>query len=349
MELITIVLLKTAFTKRWEADGGGAIFAKKIMTSGRRGFRSCDGIILYNLNDLAIFVKVVECGGFTAAASHLQISPALASRRISELEHDIGAQLINRSTRHLVLTEAGEGFYKECVHALSVIDEARRAAVSLVDEPRGTLRLHSAVGVGHGLVTEAVTLFKQRHPQVLVDLHISTERVNSLQRGYDLIIRTAELDESGLECCQFGMVRRMIVASPAYLARHGAPETPADLSRFDCLVLYGRRPPNEWKFIGPKDVYSVKINGTFRSTSALAVYMAALNGLGIARIPEYVMYGRSDADQLRLLFDDCLMPERTLKAYYPRTRHLPAKVKAFLNCLREIDTTAKSVVVPSHA
>ena len=304
---------------------------------------------MYNLNDLAIFVKVVECGGFTAAASHLQISPALASRRVSELERDIGAQLINRSTRHLILTEAGEGFYTECVHALSVIDEARRAAVCMVDEPRGTLRLHSAVGVGHGLVTEAVTLFKQRCPTVLVDLHISTERVNSLQRGYDLIIRTADLPESGLECCQFGSVRRVIVAAPSYLERHGAPASPEDLVRFDCLVLYGRRPPNEWKFLGPDGAYTVKINGTFRSTSALAVYMAALNGLGIARVPEYVMHGRADAGQLRVLFDDCLMPERTLKAYYPRTRHLPAKVQAFLECLREVDAAAKLVTLPPYA
>jgi DNA-binding transcriptional LysR family regulator len=301
------------------------------------------------LNDLAIFVKVVECGGFTAAASHLQISPALASRRVSELEHDIGAQLINRSTRHLILTEVGEGFYAECVHALSVIDEARRAAVCMVDEPRGTLRLHSAVGVGHGLVTEALTLFKQRYPTLLVDLHISTERVNSLQHGYDLIIRTADLPESGLECCLFGSVRRVIVAAPSYLERKGAPTRPEDLARFDCLVLYGRRPPNEWKFLGPNGVYTVKINGTFRSTSALAVYMAALNGLGIARVPEYVMYGRADAGRLRVLFDDCLMPERTLKAYYPRTRHLPAKVRAFLECLREVDAAAKLVTLPAYA
>lgn len=293
-------------------------------------------------------MKVVECGGFTAAASHMQISPALASRRVSELEQDVGAQLINRSTRHLVLTEAGESFYKECAQAFSIIDEARRAATCLVDEPRGTLRLHSAVGVGHGLVTEAVTLFKQRYPQVVVDLHISTERVNSLQRGYDLIVRTADLPEAGLECCRFGSVRRMIVASPAYLERAGVPRDPADLMRFNCLVLYGRRPPNEWKFLGPQGVYAVKINGTFRSTSALAVYMAALNGLGIARIPEYVMYGRADAEQLRVLFDDCLIPERTLKAYYPRTRHLPAKVQAFLECLREIDTTAKTLAIPSY-
>ena len=294
-------------------------------------------------------MKVVECGGFTAAATHMQISPALASRRVSELEHDIGAQLINRSTRHIILTEAGEGFYKECVQAFSIIDEAGRAATCLVDEPQGTLRLHSAVGVGHGLVTEAVTLFKQRYPHVVVDLHISTERVNSLQRGYDLIVRTADLPEAGLECCQFGSVRRMIVASPAYLKRAGAPQEPADLARFDCLVLYGRRPPNEWKFLGPQGTYTVKINGTFRSTSALAVYMAALNGLGIARIPEYVIYGRADAGQLRVLFDDCLIPERTLKAYYPRTRHLPAKVRVFLDCLREIDAAAKSAAIPSYA
>lgn len=322
-----------------------AQFIKRIRDLRDIPQRPGSGGRMHNLNDLAIFVKVVECGGITAAATVMQMSPALVSRRLRMLEEDIGVQLVNRSTRHLVLTEAGDGFYKECAQALSAIDEARRAASGLVGEPRGTLRIHAAVGVGHGLVTEAVTQFKARHQDVTVDLHISTERINSLQRGYDLIVRTAELTEAGLDCREFGYVRRFIVASPDYLRRAGVPRVPTDLTGFDCLVLYGRRPPNEWRFVGPDGIYTVRINGTFRSTSALAIYNAAVNGLGIARIPEYVLDGRADTDRLRILFDDCLPPERTLKAYYPRSRHVPAKVTAFLDSLQQVNAAPRTIAL----
>ena len=295
-----------------------------------------------DLNDLAVFVKVVENAGFTAAAPALRMSAALVSRRLSHLEADMGVQLINRSTRHLVLTEAGEEFYKECVRVLAMIDAARASATGLSREPKGTLRVHAAVGVGQGLVTEAVTVFKQQYPDIGVDLHISSTRANYFQRGYDIVIKTAELEESGLQCREFGQIRHIVVASEQYLARAGVPKAPHDLADFECLLLYGRRPPNEWRFTSANSVYTVKVNGSFKSSSALAVYTAAVNDLGIARLPEYVLYGRSDAGKLRIIFDDCLPPERSLKAYYPRSRYVPAKVHAFMESVEQASQNSKS-------
>lgn len=295
-----------------------------------------------DLNDLAVFVKVVENAGFTAAAPALHMSAAQVSRRLSHLEEDMGVQLINRSTRHLVLTEAGEELYKECVRALSMIDAARASATGLSREPKGTLRVHAAVGVGQGLVTEAITIFKQRYPGIGVDLHISSTRANYFQRGFDIVIKTAELEESGLQCREFGAIRHIVVASEEYLSRSGIPKAPRDLADFECLLLYGRRPPNEWHFTSADSIYTVKVNGTFKSSSALAVYIAAVNDLGIARLPEYVLYGRSDASKLRIIFDDCLPPERSLKAYYLRSRYVPAKVHAFIDCVEQASQNSKN-------
>ncbi len=296
---------------------------------------------LRNLDGLAIFVEVVESRSFSAAAMKLQLSAALVSRRVRELEEEMGVHLINRSTRHLILTEAGEGFYRECARAIRAIDSARTMAVGLSDEPKGTLRVHAGIGIGQGLIAQAVANLKVKYPDISVDLDVSTERVNTLGRRYDVLIKTANLPEAGLDCREFGEVQRLIVASEDFLHRAGEPREPADLANFECLLLYGRRPPNEWQFIGPNGHYMVRVGGTFRSRSAVAVYIAAVNGLGIARIPEYVVQDRVDSRSLRVLFTDCVAPERALKAYFPRSPHTPAKVRAFLECLELADLETK--------
>ena len=205
-----------------------------------------------NLNDLVIFVKVVEAGGFSSAAGALHMSPGLVSRRLRHLEEELGVQLVNRSTRHIGLTEAGEAFYKECARALAAIETARSAAVGLSEEPRGTLKVHAAVGVGQSLVADAAIAFKQAYPNMTIDLHVGSHRVNLLKDGYDVVFKTSTVTDSSLECREFGYIRHVIAASPDYLRRAGSPSVPDDLQHHDCLIQYGRRPPTEWHFLGPQ-------------------------------------------------------------------------------------------------
>lgn len=296
-----------------------------------------------NLNDLAIFVKVVETGGFSSAASALRISPALVSRRLRCLEEGLGVQLLNRSTRHIGLTEAGEAFYKDCAHAISAIEAARSAAIGLSEEPRGTLKVHAAVGVGQSLVAEAAIAFKLKYPDIAIDLHVGSHRVNLLKEGYDILLKTSALSDSSLDCREFGYIRHAIVASHDYLRRFGTPGEPEELQHHECLIQYGRRPPTDWFFVGPKGQYPVHVSGSFRSSSAVAICAAAEQGLGIAHLPEYVLGSAHREGRLKIVFDECVAPQRLLKAYYPRSRHLPAKVHAFLECLGSVDADRPDV------
>jgi len=290
-----------------------------------------------NLNSLFIFVKVVETGGFSAAATVLQMSPSLVSRRLRSLEEQMGVQLINRSTRHISLTEAGDVFFKDCARAIAALESAHDAAISHSDKPRGTLKVHAAVGIGQWLVTEAMVLFKKRFPDIVVDLSIGSERENLFRDGHDVIVKTSTLSEISLDCREFGPVRHLIVASDEYLKKAGIPQKPDDLTHHECLIQYGRRPASEWHFMGPHGPYSVRVSGSFRSTSAAALLKAAADGLGIAHVPEYVLYGHAQDDSLRIIFDDCVATTRALKGYYPRCNYVPAKVRAFLDCLELVD------------
>ena len=290
-----------------------------------------------NLNSLLIFVKVVETGGFSAAASVLQMSPSLVSRRLRNLEEQMGVQLLNRSTRHISLTEAGDVFFKECARAIGTLEAAHQAAISHSDKPRGTLKIHAAVGIGQWLVTEATVFFKNKYPDIIIDLSIGSERENLFRDGYDVILKTSSLSEISLDCREFGPVRHLIVASDEYLKKAGVPQRPEDLVHHECLIQYGRRPASEWFFIGPHGPYSVRVSGSFRSTSAAALLRAASEGVGIAHVPEYVLYGQGLGDSLRVIFDDCVATTRALKAYYPRCSYVPAKIRAFLDCLEVVD------------
>ena len=249
----------------------------------------------------------------------------------------MGVQLVHRSTRHISLTEAGVVFYKNCAPALAALKTAQADTVGLSDEPRGTLRVHSAVGVGQWIVTEAAAAFELEHPNIAVDLYIDSDRENLMRDGYDLVVKTSGVTDMSLDSLDLGPLHYVVVASSEYLARAGWPKTPKDLVHHNCLLQYGRRPTGEWRFIGPEGNYTVKVDGRFRSTHAMAICKAAAAGIGIARVPEYVIYGQLEEDRLQVVFKDCVTIERHLKVFFPRSQHLPAKVRAFIKCLEQAD------------
>lgn len=296
-----------------------------------------------NLNDIVIFSQVIETRGLSSAARALRMSPSRVSRRLRALEEALGVQLISRSTRHIILTEAGEVFYNKCAPALTALNTARADTIGISDKPRGTLRIHSAVGVGQWLVTEAATAFKVSYPDISIDLYIDSDRENLLRDGYDVVIKTSDIPDTSLSCHDLGPVRHIIVASPAYIKQVGAPQTPQDLVNHNCLLQYGRRPAAEWQFVGARGHFSVKVSGSFRSTNAIAICKAAAAGIGIARVPEYVLYGQPEEQKLQIIFDDCVSIERKLKAFYPRSQHLPAKIRMFLEYLDLADARRQAL------
>lgn len=288
-----------------------------------------------SLDDIAVFITVVEQHSFTGAARELHTTVSYVSKRVAGLEAGLGVQLLNRSTRRLVLTEAGELFYSECARALSGISAATVMIQGLADQLRGNLRVHAAPGVGYELVRDIVLDFARQHPQIIVDFHIDGGRVNLLERQFDVVIRSANLTDTSLARCEIAPIRYFIVASPEYLARAGTPQSPDELSCHNCLINTGRRVPEEWVFKGPRGDYRVQISGTFRSNNGAAIFNAAVAGLGIARVPEYLFRNSSRSDELEILFPEQVPSVRTVKAYFPRSRHIPAKLQAFLDFLQK--------------
>ena len=290
-----------------------------------------------NLDDVIAFARVVERQSFVDAARELRLSSSLISKRVTRLEDTLGVQLINRSTRRLSLTDAGAEFYKGCAKAFAELDAARIAATELSEQLTGRLKVHATRGAGQRLLAEGMTEFMSRYPGMELELTIESGPVNLLRAGIDVLIRSAELKDSTLDFRDLGPITYHLCASPQYLNTHGTPETPRDLVNFNCLIHTGRQRPNEWDFSGPEGRYSVRVDGNFYSNDGSTVYRAAMMGLGIARIPDYITNRRIDLERnrLRILLPGMLYSSRALRAYFPRSRRVPMKLQVFLDFMQQ--------------
>jgi DNA-binding transcriptional LysR family regulator len=297
-----------------------------------KGFGGVD-----NLDDVVAFARVVEHQSFVEAARELRLSSSLISKRVTRLEETLGVQLINRSTRRLSLTDAGAEFYKGCSKAFAELDTARIAATELSEQLTGRLKVHATRGAGQRLLAEGMTEFMSHYPDMELELTIESGPVNLLRAGIDVLIRSAELKDSALDFRDLGPIRYNLCAAPQYLNRCGTPESPRDLTQFNCLIHTGRQHPNDWEFTGPDGDYTVRVNGNFYTNDGSALYRAAMMGLGIARVPDYMTNRRDDLQEnrLRTLLPGTLRWNRALRAYFPRSRRMPMKLQVFLDFMQQ--------------
>lgn len=284
-----------------------------------------------NLNDILVFIRVVEKHSFSTAAKELGLSAAAISRHINQLELSLGVQLLKRSTRHLTVTDAGADFYKRCSQLVLGLEEARNAVMGYNTELKGLLRVHATLGVGQRLVARGVHEFLKAYPDLSVELTIGTQPVNLLEHGMDVVIRSAYLSDSSLSCRELGPVRYSICAAKEYFDKHGRPLTPRDLVRFNCLIHTGQPAPNEWKFTINGRKENVVVSGSLRTNNGVALYEAVKGGLGIARLPDYAASEDVKSGEIVMLFGDVTGWGRSIKAFYPRSPHIPAKLRAFLD------------------
>ena len=290
-----------------------------------------------NLDDVIAFARVVERQSFVDAARDLRLSSSLISKRVTRLEEALGIQLINRSTRRLSLTDAGAEFYKGCAKAFAELDAARIAATELSEQLTGRLKVHATRGAGQRLLAQGMTEFMDRYPGMEVELTIESGPVNLLRQGIDVLIRSANLKDSTLDYRDLGPIGYNLCASPQFLNKYGTPAAPRDLARFNCLIHTRRNHPQDWEFEGPDGPYTVRVSGNFYSNDGSAIYRAAMMGLGIARIPDYMTGGRDDLarNRLRVLLPSEIRSNRALRAYFPRSRRVPMKLQMFLDFIQQ--------------
>lgn len=282
-----------------------------------------------SLTDLEIFARVVTAGSMSAAGREMGLSPAVVSKRLRKLEDRLGTRLLQRTTRQIALTEAGQGFYDRVVAILASIDEAeafvtRRSAIA-----RGTLRVSAPTSFGRLHVAPFLGQFIEKHCDLQVQLILSDEFVDIVGEGFDLAIRIAELTDSSLVARRLAPAHRVLCAAPRYLEAHGVPRTIADLEHHVCLAAQHQDP---WRLEGPEGPILVRASGPVKTNSSEVVTGAVLAGLGIALRSTWDVGPDLAAGRLQVLLPDYRGSRHVaVHAVYPSRRFLPAKVRVFID------------------
>ncbi len=289
-------------------------------------------VILDSLNDIAVFVRVVDSGSFTAAAERLGISKSVVSKYVTRLEDRLGARLLNRTTRRLSLTEAGRVFYERSRQGLADIEDAQAEVSRLQGEPRGTLRLNAPMSFGILHIAPALPEFLNLHPDVTVDMNLDDRIVDMIEEGFDVSVRISELPDSSLVARRLGPCHHAIVAAPAYLERCGTPRTPEELRNHNIITYRYQESALEWHFLTPGNKpISVAVSGSLMMNNSLAVREALLEGVGITRTPTFVVGKDIQEGRLIPVLREYQILEVTIFLVYPQRRHLSPKVRAFVD------------------
>lgn len=282
---------------------------------------------------MRMYVAVVDGGSFAAAADKLDISRAMVSKQIQKLEEHLGTRLMNRTTRRLSLTETGREFYERSTQIMGDVEEAEQIAGRMTRVPQGVLRVTIPLSYGQHRLATVIADYTQAYPQVQLDISLSDRKVDLIDEGFDLAIRIGALPQSDLIARKLGGVRSIVCASPAYLAKHGAPETPADLAPHACLGYTLTGTGAEWRMEGPDGPVAVSISGPIRADNGDIIRLAALGGAGIVFQPHFIVGDDIEAGRLVRLLPEWQSAELGVYAVYPSRKHLSAKVRTFVDFL----------------
>ena len=282
------------------------------------------------LRAMRTFVAIAEAGSLTAAARELESSLPAVVRLLAGLEAELGARLLQRTTRRSALTEAGRRYLERCRAVEALIGEAEAEARAEQTEPRGRLTLTAPVLFGTRHITSAVSAFVQRYPEVSLEFLLLDRVVNLVEEGIDVGIRIGELEDSSLIARPASSMRRLTVAAPRYLARRGFPAHPRDLLRHNCIVFSGRGP---WLFQLERQTLPLAVQGNLRVNQAAVAARACAAGAGIGSFFAYQVAEELASGALRVLLEGYECPPRPIHIVYPQARLLPARTRIFIDFL----------------
>ncbi len=280
---------------------------------------------------MSTFVTVVETGGFASAARKLDVSPSVVSRVVTELEERLGVRLLTRTTRVVRLTDAGNGFFEDCRRILGEVDTAELAARGTHASPRGVLSLTAPVLFGRLHVTPIVLDYLSRYPEADANCWFVDRVVNLVDEGIDVAVRIAQLPDSSLQAIPVGRVRRVLCASPAYLAKHGTPSRPEDLDAHTIIASTGSSSPPEWRLHDGDRTVIVRTRARFITTTNDSAIDAALADFGIARLLSYQVAHHVSEGRLVIVLAEFEPPPLPIHLVHREGRHVTQKVRAFLD------------------
>lgn len=282
---------------------------------------------------LATFVLIADAGSLNAAAGKLGLSRSVVSERLAALEADLGVGLVTRSTRGLSLTPSGARFLEHARALIGAMDAARDAVAGGDGSLTGRLRVAVPAALAADHLTPIFTRFLEQHPQIGIEVSVSDRTVDIVQDGFDLAIRSARLPDSALIARRLTTGRRMVVCSPGYAARQGVPKTLAEMARHEALVYRNRRVTQDWTFRCDGRVRTARISGRFEADDGAVLRAAAVDGIGIALLPTFMV--ANDLVAARLLRVDLgVEPDTdTIAAVFPRSHRAIPRIRAFVDHL----------------
>ena len=282
-----------------------------------------------NIEHLRLFVRLATTQNISLAGSELGLSPAVASAHINKLEQGLDVRLVHRTTRKVSLTEEGLAFLPHAEEVLASVEAARAAVGAGSAAPGGTLRITAPASFGRMHLMPAIKDFLVRYPELTMDIRFSDSIVDLVEGGFDIAIRNAELKDSSLIARKLAPDKRIVCASPGYLAKFGEPTTPDELRNHHCIHLMGLE---SWAFDTPGGQLSVKTRGRFRTDNGEAVRDACVDGLGITINSTWSAYRHLQRGELvQILRDFPLVSDTAIWAVYPSSRLLAPKVRAFID------------------
>lgn len=290
------------------------------------------------VESLRVFARVVELGSITSGGRDLRLTPAVASKRIKELEQKLGVRLFNRTTRSLTPTEVGRVFYEEAKEVLERLDRAEAAVANYSQTPRGAIRVSAPLGIGRRLVAPLVPEFTDAYPETQVRMRLSDRRVDILGEEMDVAFFLGNPRDSNLKMRKIADCPRVLVAAPSYLKRHGHPRRPDDLlgGAHNCLLLrYPRSPEYYWVLNTPEGPRKLDVAGRYDADDGDILTDWALAGRGIAMKPRFDVAGHLDSGALVEVLPDCPPPPALFGCLYPHKRLQDTKLRLFIDFMQE--------------
>lgn len=286
------------------------------------------------LTRMRAFIDVVEAEGFSAAARKIGRSKALLSKYVRELEDELGALLLNRTTRQFSLTEAGHTYYRRATEIVREIDSLADAVRESSGDVRGRIKLSAPRTFADAPVGQSLIDFAREHPDIVLDIHLDDRFVDLVEEGYDLAIRITRLESSSLIARKLAPFGIRVCGAPALIETCGRPVHPHDLARMPCVIDTNGRWLSNWPFVNPQgEPITVAVTGRLEVNSPQSVRAAAVAGLGFATLPDFIARPALDDGTLVSVLDEFIPTGGGIYAVYPHRRYLPAKVRVFVDFL----------------
>lgn len=282
------------------------------------------------------FVRAVECNGFTPAARDLGVTPSAISKLVTRLERRLGVRLLQRSTRRLALTAEGELYFERVQRIVGEIADAESDVMRFGEQPRGRVRMSVGTAFATYALVPSLPEFTTRYPEITLDLLITEYSVDLVEGGIDLAIRVGPIGDAHLAARRIGELERVISAAPSYLAKHGVPRRPEDLTQHNCLTIPAVAGQTAWPFRGAGGPQSVAVRGNITVDNAETLYELALLGLGVIRLSDLIVGSAIRSGRLVPILLDSHQPESLpVHAVYSPVRRRPPKVDAVIQFLVE--------------